>query len=96
MTQHRPHIVSTSVGYSIAGVGGKAPKFDSREQAEGWLADHFETIPEEKRPKTRTCMCCAKPFLSLGFHNRLCDRCRGIGDALGDEVRPSLPKSKRA
>ncbi|TQD37439.1 hypothetical protein ACTTAK_06655 [Rhodobacter capsulatus] len=94
MTQHLPHIVSTSAGFSVAGVGGKAPKFESREQAEDWLADHFETIPEEKRPKDRACMCCGKPFLSRGFHNRLCDRCRGAGSALSDEVRPALPKGR--
>ncbi len=94
MTQHRPHIVSTTVGFSVAGVGGKSPKFESREKAEDWLEGHFETIPEKKRPKNRNCMCCRKPFLSLGFHNRLCDRCRGSGGALSDEVRPQLPKGR--
>ena len=24
----------------------------------------------------RPCMACGKPFLSEGWHNRLCDRCR--------------------
>ena len=94
MTQHRPHIVSTSAGFSVAGVGGKAPKFESREKAEDWLEGHFETIPEKKRPKNRACMCCGKEFLSLGFHNRLCDRCRATGGALSEEVRPQLPKGR--
>lgn len=33
-------------------------------------------IPPEQ-PKRRPCMCCRKPFVSQGIHNRLCDYCKG-------------------
>ena len=29
-----------------------------------------------KNPATRPCMCCQKPFVSEGSHNRLCGDCR--------------------
>lgn len=35
------------------------------------------------RPKpgtVRPCLCCRKDFLSEGAHNRLCNRCRALGD----------------
>lgn len=34
-------------------------------------------LREGQTPKTkRNCMCCNAAFLSDGFHNRLCNRCR--------------------
>lgn len=36
----------------------------------------FETLPEPPPPVERACMCCRKPFLSEGKHNRLCGNCR--------------------
>ena len=30
----------------------------------------------------RPCLCCRSVFASEGIHNRLCDRCRRLGDAL--------------
>ncbi len=32
--------------------------------------------PGDKR-KWRPCMTCTRPFMSAGFHNRMCSRCRG-------------------
>ena len=39
----------------------------------------------ERRQRTsqrgyRPCMSCRKPFLSEGWHNRLCPRCKALGD----------------
>ena len=30
----------------------------------------------EEKPKVRPCMCCKKPFLSLGNFNRICKKCK--------------------
>jgi len=38
--------------------------------------------PDPPRPtRERKCLCCGRPFLSEGAHNRLCDPCRdGAGE----------------
>lgn len=33
--------------------------------------------PECSALAARECLCCERPFLSVGIHNRLCRRCRG-------------------
>lgn len=38
----------------------------------------------------RPCICCGVTFDSEGIHNRMCNRCRGRGDALGDPQRPYI------
>lgn len=45
-----------------------------------------------KKRGARACMCCGQEFESAGIHNRLCGYCRHKGDALGEDVRPSLPR----
>jgi hypothetical protein len=44
--------------------------------------------------KQRPCMCCGRPFMSQGIHNRLCDSCRHIRDDLGDPVRPYIDRRR--
>lgn len=42
--------------------------------------DHASTLQSRldalRGQRERPCMCCRKPFLSAGRHNRLCDYCR--------------------
>lgn len=43
----------------------------------GKAADEGATPPRRRKGSTeRACMCCGKPFLSEGAHNRLCGSCR--------------------
>jgi len=38
--------------------------------------------PHRRKGTTqRPCMCCGKPFLSEGAHNRLCQGCRRLGSS---------------
>ena len=92
----RPHITSRSRGngYGVAGVGVDVPTFPTREAAEKWLEEHYRSLPTERRPQHRACMCCGTSFLSMGFHNRLCDRCRYESDVLVEEARPRLPRAR--
>jgi len=91
----RPYVSRIGHGnFHVVGVSSVSPVFKTRDDAEAWLNEQFGKMPDAKRPKQRTCMRCQKTFLSLGFHNRLCDCCRGASDALGDEVRPALPKAR--
>lgn len=47
-------------------------------------------VEEEDRAKPtadvaaeRSCMTCSRPFVSEGWHNRMCPRCRKLGDPMG-------------
>lgn len=40
----------------------------------------------------RPCLCCRTEFQSEGFHNRLCGRCRGAGDMMGEPHRPYITR----
>ncbi len=43
-----------------------------------WKATEAEANAEadDIRKNTRPCICCKDLFLSQGFHNRMCDKCR--------------------
>lgn len=43
----------------------------------------------------RPCMCCEALFESDGVHNRMCDKCRGLRDHLGDFATPHATRSAR-
>ena len=41
--------------------------------------EHLRRMGERERAKPRTkrpCLCCKKPFMSEGAHNRLCNECK--------------------
>ncbi|NJS39823.1 MAG: hypothetical protein HC783_13310 [Rhodobacteraceae bacterium] len=46
------------------------------------------------RRMTRSCMCCKALFESEGIHNRLCGRCRGLGEG-GWNPHAVAPRSGR-
>ncbi|MFT7045813.1 MAG: hypothetical protein ACJAYH_001080 [Celeribacter sp.] len=43
----------------------------------------------------RPCINCQAPFVSEGIHNRMCDKCRGLRDHLGDFATPHATRSAR-
>lgn len=57
---------------------------DGRIQASFRVRDHAMTARDHAQARadaaakwiTRDCMCCRKPFMSEGVHNRLCGSCR--------------------
>ena len=42
--------------------------------------DSMERLQRTSQSGYRPCMSCRKPFLSEGSHNRLCPRCKALGD----------------
>ena len=80
--------------YQIAGLPDQSSLFRSRKEAEKYLEAELAKEPLSRRPQTRKCMCCREEFFSEGIHNRLCQSCRGKGDALGAPQRPAIPRSR--
>ncbi|MEX2644531.1 MAG: hypothetical protein WD270_13830 [Acetobacterales bacterium] len=39
--------------------------------------------PSDDIARERSCMTCSRPFVSEGWHNRMCPRCRKLGDPMG-------------
>lgn len=72
-----PHVQWLRDGeYQVRGLQEQSPTFATRAAAELWLRARLPKVPEARRPRERRCMCCSEPFLSEGFHNRLCKTCR--------------------
>lgn len=46
------------------------------------------TRTKRSRGTVRPCLCCRRPFLSEGAHNRLCDPCR----RKGSDISPYTPE----
>lgn len=65
-----------------------APLFPTRAKAEAWLTEQLSRLDPRRVPRDRPCLCCGRPFLSEGAHNRLCASCRVRGNALGEDQRP--------
>lgn len=68
--------------FRVVAIDGESPIFPSRDEAAAWLEEHYaEVIDPSRRPRARDCLCCGAGFISAGFHNRLCGRCRSLGSA---------------
>ncbi|MEZ5752846.1 MAG: hypothetical protein R3D60_13075 [Paracoccaceae bacterium] len=68
--------------FQVMGLRHLSPEFRTRAEAEAWLA---RELAKRDAPKVgpRPCLRCGKTFHSEGVHNRMCNPCRGMGDALG-------------
>lgn len=57
-------------------------------------ADRLQQAADSKsKPGERCCLRCGSPFLSEGIHNRMCNRCRGLGD-VGSLSLPATSTAK--
>lgn len=73
-------------GYSVISPEGNAAEgpFTCRQTAEA-RCDALQVAADAKAKRgPRPCMCCGGTFHSEGIHNRMCPRCRGRQDHLGD------------
>lgn len=57
-------------------------------------ADRMQAEADQKAKRgERCCLRCGSPFLSEGIHNRMCNRCRGLGD-VGSLSLPATSTAK--
>ncbi len=68
--------------FQVLGLRELSPRFRSRERAERWMAEQLERVTPARKPRERCCLRCGDRFLSEGFHNRMCDPCRHVSDAV--------------
>lgn len=55
-----------------------SPLLSSQLVAEDWRSREEQS----EKQQTRSCMCCQQSFVSEGWHNRLCDKCRTKSEGL--------------
>lgn len=80
------------LSFEVVGFPDVSPIFQTRREAERWLAKKIESLPERLRPRVRSCRCCGTDFRSDGPHNRLCNACRRL-DAGAVPVKPAIPSA---
>lgn len=66
--------------YQVLGLRDLSPRFSTRDEAEGWLEEQLDRVAPARQPRDRRCLRCGHAFRSEGFHNRMCDPCRHVGD----------------
>lgn len=54
--------------------------------------EHQSEADRKAKRGPRPCMCCGTAFVSEGIHNRMCGRCRGATEALGEPQRPYISR----
>lgn len=90
-----PHVIRMkSSAFEVVGLPDISPVFKVRAEAEKWMRNQLARLPESRRPRERTCLCCGRPFESEGPHNRMCNPCRGRAEvfaSVGSLARPSGP-----
>lgn len=79
-------------GYVVADPDGKWQGKPSpfRPQVERICAELQRDADKAAKRGPRPCMRCQAEFYSEGIHNRMCVRCRGVGEA-EQSVRPAVP-----
>lgn len=60
--------------------GSEEGIYASRSQAAAIVGIRNKGADIAARRMTRACLCCKAPFESEGIHNRMCPRCRGLGE----------------
>jgi hypothetical protein len=66
--------------YFVTGLPDASRSFTTRKAAQEWLNKRLATLPPQRVPRERPCLCCQELFLSEGAHNRMCDDCRKLED----------------
>lgn len=96
--EYRALIIGGKGDYSISGIPARLDHpltFPSRDKAETWLAENLSKVVAAG-VKQRFCLCCHKPFLSLGAGNRMCQPCRRLPDSDGMPVSFSFRRRSAA
>jgi hypothetical protein len=62
--------------YEVLGLAFASPLFNTRREAEAWMAKQVARLPANRQAKQRTCLTCGSAFQSEGAHNRMCGACR--------------------
>lgn len=73
--------------FQAMGIPELSPRFRTRAEGEEWLRKHIAALPAALRPRERACLRCGGAFLSEGFHNRMCPRCRSRAS---DDTLPTI------
>lgn len=87
----------SGIGYVVLAPSGQVIR-DSQTPFKVRAEQQRDVLQREADQKAkridRPCLCCQRVFASAGIHNRMCDACRRLSNALADEVRPSLPRAR--
>lgn len=85
----------TGEGYVVVDQDGKWHGKPSpfRPQVERMCDELQRAADKAAKRGPRPCIRCQTEFNSEGIHNRMCGRCRGVGET-EQSVRPSIPARK--
>lgn len=78
------------LGYVVVDAQGKyvSRAFQLEASAQGALTRAIRDAGLRERP----CLCCKRPFMSEGIHNRMCPACRNGRAEPQQEVRPYITR----
>lgn len=69
------------LGYFVFSPDGKRVSGPTNRDHALLSRDHHQRIFDQKAKRgPRKCLCCGQEFESEGAHNRMCNRCRLLGD----------------